>query len=153
VRRCLGTNVSTGQEHQRRAETWERVSPVTVPPPYFRAPARRIISCVYQKKTHYREKKLVSPSPPFYVLRCAGSASSVLPYFITRPLTYQAQSIAQLLSPATLLSLLLGDALLKLVQSLSLLLAALRSSLIILLQVPLKNSPNFWYKTGNFGPK
>ena len=33
------------------------------------------------------------------------------------------------------------------------LLAALRFSLIILLQVPLKNSPNFQYKIGNFGPK
>ena len=35
----------------------------------------------------------------------------------------------------------------------SLLLAALQSSLIILLQVPLKNSPDFQYKIGNFGPK
>ena len=112
----------------------------------------RGVSYVYQKNP-LREKKFVSPSPPFYVLRCAGSASSVLPCFIIRPLTSQARSIAQLLSPATLLSSPLGDALLKLVQSLSLLLAALRSSLVILLQVPLKNSPDFWYKTSDFSPK
>ena len=31
------------------------------------------------------------------------------------------------------------------------LLAALQSSLIVLLQVPLKNSSNFWYKTGVLG--
>ena len=34
-----------------------------------------------------------------------------------------------------------------------LLLVALWSSLIILLQVPLKNSPDFQYKIGDFGPK
>ena len=76
----------------------------------------------------------------------------VLPSFIIRPLTCQAQSIAQLLSPAILLSSPLGDALLKLVWSPYSLLAALRLPFPIL-QVPLKNSPNFWYKIGDFGPK
>ena len=36
----------------------------------------------------------VSPSPPFYILCYTGSASLVLLYFIVRPLTCQARSIA-----------------------------------------------------------
>ena len=109
-------------------------------------------ACRIYKKTPLRGKKFISPSPPFYVLRYIGSTSLVLLYFIIRPLTYQARSIAQLLSPATLLSSPLGDALLKLVRSPYSLLAALRPSFPIL-QVPLKNSPDFWYKIGDFGPK
>ena len=123
------------------------MSPVIVPPPYFRAPIRRV---VYIEKNLIREKKFISPSPPFYVLRYTGSASSVLLCFIVSLLTYQARSIAQLLSPATLLSLPLRDALLKLVRFPSLLLVALQPSLIVLLQVPLKNSPDFQYKIGDF---
>jgi hypothetical protein len=106
---------------------------------------------VYQKKP-ITGKKFVSPSPPFYVLRCAGSAGSVLPCFIvTTDLSGPKHSPASVASYTPVLAAWRRFAEARPVPFS--LLAALRSSLIILLQVPLKNSPDFWYKTGDFGPK
>ena len=86
-----GTYAGVWDEHKHGLRTLKTRRNVRTSESRDSTPPLLLSSCeayyIYTKKTHYRKKKFVSPSLPFYVLRCVGSASLVLLYFIIRLLT------------------------------------------------------------------
>jgi len=116
---------------------------VTVPP--LTSELLRACRVVYTKKNLLREKKFISPSPPFYVLRYTGSTNSVLLYLLLGT-----NLLGPKHSPASVASytpiLTAWRRITKACTVSFSLLVALQSSLIVLLQVPLKNSLIFGIK-------
>ena len=127
------------------------MSPVIVPPPYFRAPARRIV--LYILKKPITGKKICQPfsallRPPLYRLLQFGPSMF---YYQATNLLGPKHSLASVASYTPILAAQRRITKAYIVPFS--LLAALQSSLIILLQVPLKNSPDFQYKINDFSLK
>ena len=128
------------------------VTPVIVPPPYFRAPVRRVVVLYIPKKPDYRKKICQPFSALLYpLLYRLCQFSPFIFYYQATDLLGLKYSLVFITSYTPVLTAWRYIAEAYTVPLLTF--SSFTVFLYFILQVPLKNSPDFWYKTGDFNPK